>query len=209
MAICIHVGFLKKWKRSLHYGGALRPLDSISMWLTSWVDGYIFKIDGTNICPGLNYEELGATFNQALVFSTYAEGGEAGLIPPCCSDHILLLKLLFLVVVVCKIPECEEFITKPALCFIIHHYTMVRLLSIIIYPLRCCVCDGGSDTHDLTISLSILFKLCTTLLPIFCLFFWKRADKKENGQSEGRGGGCGGGGGLLIEQTRCTRECTT
>lgn len=26
------------------------------------------EIDGTNICPGLNYEELGATFNQALVF---------------------------------------------------------------------------------------------------------------------------------------------
>lgn len=36
------------------------------------------KIDGTNICPGLNYEELGATFNQALFFSKYAEGGEVG-----------------------------------------------------------------------------------------------------------------------------------
>lgn len=43
------------------------------------------KIDGTNICPGLNYEELGATFNQALVFfSKYAEDGAAGrLTQPC------------------------------------------------------------------------------------------------------------------------------
>lgn len=46
------------------------------------------EIDGTNICPGLNCEELGATFNQALVFFfffffslytlTYREGGELG-----------------------------------------------------------------------------------------------------------------------------------
>lgn len=35
-----------------------------------------FEIDGTNICSGLNYEELGATFNQELVLSKYAEGGE-------------------------------------------------------------------------------------------------------------------------------------
>lgn len=36
-------GLSEKWKRSLHYGGALRPLVPISMWLTSWVDGYISR----------------------------------------------------------------------------------------------------------------------------------------------------------------------
>lgn len=46
MAICIHSrGFLlKMWKPSPRYGGfALSPVDSISMWLASRVDGYIFQ----------------------------------------------------------------------------------------------------------------------------------------------------------------------
>lgn len=39
-----------------------------------------FKIDGTNIFPGLNYEESGATFNQSVYLSNSkrAKGGVIG-----------------------------------------------------------------------------------------------------------------------------------
>lgn len=53
------------------------------------------KIDGTNICPGLNCEELGAIINQALVFfSKYAVGWDVGSLLKQWSNSVLLFSQL-------------------------------------------------------------------------------------------------------------------
>lgn len=136
-----------------------------------------FKIDGTNICPGLNSGELGATFEQALVFlNMHKVERLVGLYRRADSDHIQLFKSACVTVkkAVCRVPERELLKMKPSLCFIIYLClnTMVHSVSVIIYSLCCSVPNDGGKGRVM-ISLSRLFspKFVPLFFQSFVLFF--------------------------------------
>lgn len=90
-------------------------------------------------------------------------------------DLILLFQLPFLIVkkVVCKTPELESFITITCPLFSHPSLSLNDALAIYNNLTTAVVCDDAG-VGRVMISLSILSKLCTTLLQIFCFLKKKR-----------------------------------
>lgn len=145
------------------------------------------KIDGTNICPGLNYEELGATFNQALAFLLDMQKverlGRLTVIKLCFWNSLTAKKAVYKTEWI--INKCAHVFRHPSLSL---HNAALAIGNNPPTVLLCLWRRWRRRRHDLTIappnSAPLFF------LAIFCLFLFriKREIKKKTGIEKGEEG---------------------